>query len=114
MIEVIFCDSDGNNIHSIVLKVAHIECKKDTYDILRDTIAPKLNDSLKELQSSKAMVTERTTINGKVSVSVKLRPDNYIDDNNDNTSVVKFRIFITGDLAFYAAVLGKINMAGDW
>ena len=37
---------------------------------------------------------------------------NYVSDNND--SILPVRLFITGDLAFYAAVLGKVNMAGKW
>jgi hypothetical protein len=29
-------------------------------------------------------------------------------------SSLPIRVFVTGDLAYFAAILGKVNMAGDW
>ena len=36
------------------------------------------------------------------------------EDKNSDKSFVGIRLFVTGDLAFYAAALGKVNMSGFW
>ena len=67
---------------------------------------------MEKLKNSGAIVTTQNSINGKNSVTAKLKQTNYVNDTND--VVLNLRVFITGDLAFYAAVLGKVNMAGNW
>ena len=49
LMKIICRDSKLNVIGSWVMKVAHIDCKKDTYDILKTTIVPYLNEDVKEL-----------------------------------------------------------------
>ena len=112
VVKIIFRDVHQTNVASIVLKVGHIDCKKDMYCILRDTITPKINKSLEKLKTSGAIVTTQTSINGKNIMAAKLKQTNYVNDTND--VVLNLRVFITDDLAFYAAVLGKVNMSGTW
>jgi hypothetical protein len=47
--KVIARDENEKIIDKFVMKLTHIDCKKDTYQVLRDTITPSLNRDLKEL-----------------------------------------------------------------
>ena len=47
--KIIARNKDKKIIDQFVTKLAHIDCKKDTYHILRDTITPSLNQDLKLL-----------------------------------------------------------------
>jgi hypothetical protein len=42
--------------------------------------------------------------------------ETYHDDQSLLTIITNLliRVFVTGDLAYFAAILGKVNMAGDW
>ena len=39
----------GGEIHNYIFKIAHIDCKKDTYEVLKATIADSLNKSMKSV-----------------------------------------------------------------
>ena len=94
------------------MKVGHIDCKKDTYDVLKNTIAKNMNASLKKLSLSGALSIKPTIDDARNnSFYVALYDaENVIEDASKAT----IRLFLTGDLAFYAAVLGKVNMSGTW
>ena len=49
LIKIILQDVNGKNLDDWVIKVGHIDCRKDTYEILRRTIAPSLNLCLEKL-----------------------------------------------------------------
>ena len=109
------------------MKVAHIDCEKDTYQVLRQTITPFLNTELTKL------------IDGTEKVYIFFKGDSdgvkwFTSQLGKNESIPKFvspstnltcpefvyhktcevRVLLTGDLAFYATVLGKVNMSGRW
>jgi len=49
MVMKIICRDELQNIvDEWVVKIAHIDCQKDTYQVLRETIMPKLNEYLKK------------------------------------------------------------------
>ena len=39
-------DSNGNVIKDAIEKAGHIDCRKDTFDVLKQTIGPVMNDSM--------------------------------------------------------------------
>ena len=83
ILKIIFCDIHKTNLDSIVLKVGHIDCKKDTYGIIRDKISTKTNQSLNILNTSGGLIIKHTTINGTDSVIAELKQTNYVIDNTD-------------------------------
>jgi hypothetical protein len=49
VIKIILRDDDGKQVDSMVMKVGHIDCMKDTYDILKSSVAGPLNESRVEV-----------------------------------------------------------------
>jgi hypothetical protein len=55
VIKIILRDDDGKQVDSMVMKVGHIDCMKDTYDILKSSVAGPLNKSIYEVIKSGAL-----------------------------------------------------------
>ena len=51
VMKVIVRDMDHNRIDSWVLKIGHIDCKKDTYTVLKNTVADFLNSEARKFIS---------------------------------------------------------------
>ena len=111
---------DDIAVRKAVEKVGHIDCDKDTYDILNETIASKLNDSLKRLKSKYIRVpkkqVEESTLNDEGN-DQDIEVVSYVDaprhDDTENR-YYKIKVVAVGDLAFVSMALGKVNMSGDW
>jgi hypothetical protein len=46
VIKIILRDNDGKQVTSMVMKVGHIDCTKDTYEVLKSSVAGPLNELL--------------------------------------------------------------------
>jgi hypothetical protein len=105
--------------------LGEIECAKDTGDLLALAFLPRLNAALKRIIKYERDGTGKLSADGTLSVCKKNRgaegdadPTFYaILDRTGQTGAndtlensVPIRVFITGDLAFYATVLGKEGM----
>jgi hypothetical protein len=55
VIKIVLRDEAGKQVHSMVMKVGHIDCTKDTYDVLKLSIAGPLNESMQEVINSGAL-----------------------------------------------------------
>jgi hypothetical protein len=55
VIKIILGDDDGKQVDSMVMKVGHIDCVKDTYDILKSSVVGPLNESIEEVVKSGAL-----------------------------------------------------------
>jgi hypothetical protein len=93
----------------MVMKVGYVDCTKDTYKILKWSVAGPLNKAIEEVIKSGALQLIREQ-DGNLSCRMKN------DDEQSLTIITNLPIpvFVTGDLAYFAAILGKVNMAGDW
>jgi hypothetical protein len=129
--KVIARDENKKIIDKFVIKVAHIDCKKDTNHILRDMITPSLNCNLKELTGRRKVVCLYKWRIRDSEYTVRIK-DGVGYDNRDCPVFVcpvtneemgnefeyvrrcEINLFVTGDLAFYACALGKVNMSGIW
>jgi hypothetical protein len=111
VIKIILRDDAGLSVDTLVMKVGHIDCTKDTYEVLKSSVAGPLNDSLKEVIESGALQVIRDP-NG--SVFFRMKNDEQDDQQLTIISSLYIRVFVTGDLAYFAAILGKVNMAGGW
>jgi hypothetical protein len=88
---------------------------KDTYEVLEDTITKQLNKGLKRIVNKLAVV-HFTQNNDPVVVFVDEAPAKAMqrNDHNNNYAAFEVRAFISGDLAFYAKILGKPNISPCW
>ena len=55
VMKVILRGTDGKNVNSSCLKVGHIDCDKDTYDVLKNSITTPLNNDIKEIMSKRTV-----------------------------------------------------------
>ena len=94
------------------MKVGHIDSKKDTYGVFKNTIANNMNAFSKKLSLSGELAIKET-INDERNNSFYIA---LYDANNviEGASKATICLFVKGDLAFYTAVLGKVNMSGMW
>ena len=125
-----------------IVKIAHVQCKKDTYRIIKNTLITTLQDSITHLRGSRCVIVcdkqrrhvqtflvpvEATAIHvddrhnlcytdaDRVEIQVPL--DMQFHDTTDfciDASIKQIKPYITGDLALYALLLGKPNSSGSW
>jgi hypothetical protein len=121
-------------------QLSHIESKKDTYDILLNTIASNLNEMMQYFIASPGIEFKHDPKTGKNTVRmltiveelhrlfhvVKLTsptrtcPSDYnnlcpqVNNAAPRVRRVKTHLVMTGDLKFQSMMQGKVNMDGKW
>ena len=101
-LKVVIRLTDGTEIVSR-RRVAHIDCKKDTGVVIKNTINDKLRDGLKLIVGC--------------SLSIKSNAFTIHPQSSAQTTCARsipVSVFVTGDLAFYATVLGKEGSSPSW
>ena len=106
-------DSGGNKVISYVIKNAHIDVDHDTYDVLNNSIVKPINEDMKLLMKKDMFVYLLWNEDQKLTIQYSTK-----DDVNESKYVkviqVVTRLLISGDLAFFATVVGKVNRSGCW
>mgnify|MGYP000204837613 CR=1 FL=1 len=89
--------------------IGYVQCKKDTYKVLQDTIATPIEEAICRIRNAGNRVTIYRTQDGAVEFC-------FGNTHTYNTVLAHtaVEVFMTGDLAFYAIALGKENMAPFW
>ena len=102
-----------NKLKSYVIKNAHINCDKDTYDVLIDSIVKPLNEEMKSLMKK---IYVYTLWGMKIkSLSSNIRKKKILTNQFIKKIIqIKVHLLISRDLAFFATVIGKVNMSGCW
>ena len=103
----------GYNKDSYVIKNGHIDCTKDTYEIFQQTLATQINNDLEYLMREDYSLYFKRKDDGKLIVSYE-KKDNELLTNYISCISIPTRILISGDLAFFATIVGKNNMSGHW
>ena len=113
VMKIILRNASGKNIDSFCVKIGHIDCDKDTYHVLKNSVTKPLNDDIKAITDSGSVqfITNLTT---KEKSIVFDTIDEIDEEKFSIQKSVPIRILMCGDLAFFAAVLGKVNMSGKW
>ena len=106
-------DEEGYNKDSYVIKNGHIDCTKDTYKIFQKTLASPINKDLEYLMREDYCLYFKRKEDGNLVVSYE-RKDTESLTNYRSYVIVPIRILISGDLAFFATIVGKNNMSGHW
>ncbi len=130
-----------------IANLCHVQCKKDTYLVVRDTVTNSLVESIEYLQQNKLVVVSnksRDVVQAvyvpKGATNIRINNDHQLEleagydgetitDTKElgpdiqvipcdeiivDCSIQHFRIYITGNLAFYALMLGRPNSANHW
>lgn len=89
--------------------MGHIDCAKDTREILERTITQPINKGLRKV-FGKVLVISRSTH------SIAFVNENPVANGNfdEHHISLPINVFITGDLAFMSTLLGKENMSTVW
>ena len=92
------------------VSVAEVLCRKDNADILQKTIEPRLSRGLEGI--SKSSLNIACDANGCVlSCSFSC----FAAQQSECSVIQKnVHLYVVGDLAFYAMVLGRESMSGNW
>lgn len=88
----------------------HAQCKKDTYQVLKDTVAAPTNESLWNIRNAGKVMTHQCAIYNRPKTCF----GNVHATQGVELASCKAELFMTGDLAFCSMVLGKENMAPHW
>ena len=95
-----------------MIKSAHIDCEKDTYDVLNDSIVKPFNGEIKMIMNKDLffyMWNEDKKDTVEYFRSEETNELSFTNINNTRT-----RILIFGDLAYFATAVGKVDMPGCW
>ena len=104
-------DINVKNLNSYVIKNGHIDCDKDTDDVLNESIVKPINDEMKIIMNKDMCVFFMWDDNNKTIFKYSKRED--INESSFKYIIkIPTRILISSDLAFLATVAGKINMSG--
>ncbi len=96
----------------IVIKVGHIEAKKDTYEILKNTVTPEMNDAIKRIkQGGNVLRIFENAETGEIELTFS--NDVLLNEASGCKWAMPVRVFLSGDLAFFATVLGEVNSSGS-
>jgi hypothetical protein len=116
--------------HSIltqsIMSIGHIDCRKDTYKILSTTIMPKINNDIRKIQSNEYHLNlyKKSNICTPTSYTVQFNnggdikfhcPESQLEIKElEFVKQIPIRVFVCGDLEFYATMLGKCHSSGHW
>jgi hypothetical protein len=77
--KVIARNEEKEIIDKFIIKIAHIDYKKDTYHVLRDTVTPDLNHDLKLLTKGKKVMCLYKKIDEE-TYTIQIKDGNYTHD----------------------------------
>ena len=120
-LKVILKREGNKKIDEFVANIGEVDCKKDTSSVLRNTIFGYINERLKKIVKYTTNASGRIISDGTLFVIRQPSGEEYFsfEKPTDPLEVlvpekaVDLRVFVTGDLAFYATVLGMENASAS-
>mgnify|MGYP005724356419 CR=1 FL=1 len=95
------------------MKIGHIDCEKDTYQILKSTLSKPINDDLK-LIKSKYLCVPKDNTNEDEDAPLNCYFIDEKDNNDTDNNYFKIKVVGCGDLKFISTCLGRVNREGYW
>ena len=88
------------NIDSYCIKIGHIDCDKDTYDVLKNSITGPLNEDIKLITAKQQIqiLNDKPTNKKKVVLGTVEEIDQELYTIQKSLNI---RILMCGDLAFF-------------
>jgi hypothetical protein len=97
------------------VSVAEVLCRKDNAEILEKTVLSELSKYLELVVENPIRIIERKTAPDGDSVGIEcMFEPTVVEKCCTELKILKANVYVTGDLAFYAMVLGKEGMSGHW
>ena len=116
VLKIIILDHHGKCIHHIQVAAADIASKKDSYEILRQTIAPRLNKMIQDIKEGNNSHLYLYQL-GQI-VADRVYNASFVRHEGNPVStpakIIPFQFLIVGDLKWLNQMLGKVNMEGHW
>lgn len=110
-----YVNGEKGNRFSFEISVAEILCRKDNAELLSLTIKKKLTEGLKTIAEDQLQIftndkgeTDCCFVNKKSLQDINEWPA----EEKDKFTFPEINLYIVGDLAFYAMVLGRESMSG--
>ena len=100
VMKIILRDETGKNIDSYCIKIGHIDCDKDTYDVLKNSITGPLNEDIKLITAKQQIqiLNDKPTNKKKVVLGTVEEIDQELYTIQKSLNI---RILMCGDLAFF-------------
>ena len=115
--KVILHFENGETVEAVET-LGDMECKKDSYKVLMETMGSAMNNGLQKLLKSDKKQGKDWYISVEDEVVMIEIPQTEEEiaaaARDEGKKKVTTRIRVTGDLAFYAIMLGKVNMDSLW
>ena len=93
--------------------VGSVYCNKDTSDIVEKTILNWLTEDMKKIHESKMVFSAESLDNSGTRVACGFIPKSSPNPLGERV-IESITMFVTGDLAFLAMILGREGMSGHW
>ena len=117
VVKVVLRYDNGTKL-KFVHRVGQMQCKKDTYDVISKTMGPDLNSGLCSILEDDRKTPRRIHIcKQEDGEYIIVAGRNTIPPNCELLKTIESQDIteaITGDLAFYALMLGKPGMDSKW
>jgi hypothetical protein len=115
--KVILHFENGETVEAVET-LGDMVCKKDSYKVLMETMGLAMNDGLQKLLKADKKQGKDWYISLDdeiVNIEIPQTEEEIAAaDRAEAKKKVTTRVRITGDLAFYAIMLGKVNMDSKW
>ena len=110
VMKILLRNKDKTTGKVLELTLGKIDCKKDDADLFFDTIGKPIAESIERLKACKTFNVV-TKSDGTLRLALEETPT-----LSDGETIMRFnmRIFVSGDLKFYASILGRDNMSSYW
>ena len=66
--KIILKNCEGNNVHTFCIKVNHIDCEKDTYEVIKESVTGPLNRDIQLINQSGCIQVLTGITNNKMSL----------------------------------------------
>jgi hypothetical protein len=84
---------------------------KDAIKVLKDTVLDRIGNSLKFICDGGKFIIDFSSESNELKLSFSSLD---VSENDSHLCDVSIRLFVIGDLEFYAQILGHDNMSGSW
>ena len=98
-----------------IYSLADVHCKKDTGELLNNTIMDLMVNGMNEIAAGKLIFNEIVHEEGDMELKeYKVELVETVDEASSTGVIKNPRSYLTGDLAFLSIMLGKENFEGWW
>ncbi len=99
-------EGDEDDLFTFSISTAEIQCDHETAEILNNTIKPHLVEELRQIHTKEIFLGLISGDDGKLKIECS-----YVKNPEVASISIQIELYIVGDLAFYALLLGMDGMS---